>query len=164
MQSQSGEMSYAFPEWTPCAVKDYHDGMRASIVHRVGNFVSLVTGMRGEWREPVENNQDHNTQSYFATGIAAEVCQSIAERQQAGIAKYATSLADADLTHAQILRHAREEAQDLACYLTRAEKEAEAAQLRIGELEVALEEILDGLQYDEGMGARAILRKNPRYL
>lgn len=51
------------------------------------------------------------------TGIEARVAEDIAERQRLGIAKYGTTVADADLTDTQWLRHAYEEALDLSVYL-----------------------------------------------
>lgn len=54
-----------------------------------------------------------------ATGIEAKVCEDIARRQQAGIAKYGTTVEDNRLTTVQWLQHAYEEALDLAVYLRR---------------------------------------------
>lgn len=56
----------------------------------------------------------------IATGIEAEVCADIAARQTLGVAKYGTTVADNPLTHEEWLRHAYEEALDLAIYLKRA--------------------------------------------
>ena len=39
------------------------------------------------------------------------------ERRKMGLNKYGTTLADAGLTHKQLLQHAKEEALDLAEYL-----------------------------------------------
>lgn len=55
-----------------------------------------------------------------ATGIEAEVCADIAARQQAGIKKYGTTVADNPLPLREWLQHAYEEALDLAVYLKRA--------------------------------------------
>jgi len=54
-----------------------------------------------------------------ATGVEADVCRDIAERQARGIAKYKTTVADNPLTLRQWLQHAYEEALDLAVYLKR---------------------------------------------
>jgi len=49
-----------------------------------------------------------------ATGIEARVCQDIASRQQVGLAKYGVSV---EKSPDDMLRHAYEEALDLAVYL-----------------------------------------------
>jgi len=54
------------------------------------------------------------------TGIEAKVCADIARRQQLGISKYGTTVADNPLSHRQWLQHAYEEALDMAVYLRRA--------------------------------------------
>lgn len=54
------------------------------------------------------------------TGIEALVCADIAKRQQVGIAKYGTTVAENPLTHAEWLQHAYEECLDMAIYLKRA--------------------------------------------
>jgi hypothetical protein len=58
-----------------------------------------------------------------ASGIEAMVCDDIAKRQQVGIAKYGTTVAENPLTHAQWLQHAYEECLDMAVYLKRATAE-----------------------------------------
>jgi hypothetical protein len=55
-----------------------------------------------------------------ASGIEAMVCDDIAKRQQVGIAKYGTTVAENPLTHAEWLQHAYEECLDMAVYLKRA--------------------------------------------
>lgn len=55
-----------------------------------------------------------------ASGIEAMVCNDIAKRQQVGIAKYGTTVAENPLTHAKWLQHAYEECLDMAVYLKRA--------------------------------------------
>lgn len=60
------------------------------------------------------------------TGIEAKVCADIARRQQAGIAKYGTSVAANRLPLKAWLQHAYEEALDLAIYLHRALEEIES--------------------------------------
>lgn len=54
------------------------------------------------------------------TGIEALVCQEIALRQQLGIAKYKTTVADNPLVLREWLQHALEECIDQAVYLRRA--------------------------------------------
>ena len=51
------------------------------------------------------------------TGIEAEVCADIARRQQMGVKKYGTQLADNPAGEIERLQHAYEEALDLANYL-----------------------------------------------
>jgi hypothetical protein len=67
---------------------------------------------------------------YWPTGIEAQVCADIAKRQQLGIAKYGTTVADNPLTHRQWLEHAYEEALDMAVYLRRAMAEIDAIEKR----------------------------------
>lgn len=62
------------------------------------------------------------------SGIEAEVCQDIAERQQRGIAKYGTTVAENPLSLKQWLQHAYEETLDKAIYLKRAIAEMDSAQ------------------------------------
>jgi hypothetical protein len=58
--------------------------------------------------------------SNTATGIEAQVCADIADRQARGIAKYGTTVADNPLSLKQWLQHAYEETLDKAVYLKRA--------------------------------------------
>ena len=60
-------------------------------------------------------------------GIELQVCSDIAARQQLGIKKYGTTVANNPLTHNQWLQHAYEEAIDLAIYLKRAMRENQPA-------------------------------------
>lgn len=53
------------------------------------------------------------------SGIEALVCDDIAKRQQLGISKYGTTVADNPLTHVEWLQHAYEECLDMAVYLRR---------------------------------------------
>lgn len=55
-----------------------------------------------------------------ATGIEALVCEEIALRQQKGINKYGTTVADNQLSLREWLQHALEETLDQAVYLRRA--------------------------------------------
>ena len=52
-----------------------------------------------------------------ATGIEALVCEEIALRQQKGINKYGTTVADNNLSLREWLQHALEETLDQAVYL-----------------------------------------------
>lgn len=54
------------------------------------------------------------------TGIEALVCEEIAQRQQLGINKYGTTVADNQLSLREWLQHALEESLDQAIYLRRA--------------------------------------------
>lgn len=54
-----------------------------------------------------------------ATGTEADVCADIAERQRVGIAKYGTTVRENQLQRKDWIRHAYEEALDLAVYLKR---------------------------------------------
>lgn len=49
--------------------------------------------------------------------LTAALCTELQHRAQAGRAKYGVALADAGLSRAELLQHAKEEALDLACYL-----------------------------------------------
>lgn len=55
-----------------------------------------------------------------STGIEAQVCQDIAERQARGIEKYGTTVLGNPLHLEQWLQHAYEESLDQAIYLKRA--------------------------------------------
>lgn len=59
------------------------------------------------------------------TGIEAEVTEFIAQRQQAGIKKYGTTVEDNDLSPAQWLQHAIEETADQLIYMWKLKKELE---------------------------------------
>ena len=61
------------------------------------------------------------------TGTEAKVCELIAKRQQLGIAKYGTTVAQNPLTLRQWLQHGLEEALDLAVYLQRSIEELDAS-------------------------------------
>lgn len=55
----------------------------------------------------------------IATGIEGLVCEEIALRQQLGINKYGTTVADNQLSLREWLQHAYEESMDLSIYLRR---------------------------------------------
>ena len=67
-------------------------------------------------------HQDHvaDGSKMIPSGIESLVCDDIAKRQQVGIAKYGTTVAENPLTHAEWLQHAYEECLDMAVYLKRA--------------------------------------------
>ena len=67
------------------------------------------------------------------TGIEAIVCNDIAARQQLGIAKYGTTVADNPLTLRAWLEHAYQECLDQAVYLRRAIEKIDNSQLRAEE-------------------------------
>ncbi len=62
----------------------------------------------------------HSSTTIDVVGIEREVCYDIARRQQLGIKKYGTTVADNPLTLKQWLQHAYEESLDHAVYLKRA--------------------------------------------
>jgi hypothetical protein len=85
-----------------------------------------------EWVEPqgepladvLARNPEHVADvSKKVSGIEALVCDDIAKRQQVGIAKYGTTVAENMLSHTEWLQHAYEEALDLAIYLKMAMSE-----------------------------------------
>lgn len=63
-------------------------------------------------------------------GTEANVCLDIGSRQEKGIAKYGTTVADNPLSLRQWLQHAYEETLDKAIYLKRAIAEIDAQELR----------------------------------
>lgn len=62
----------------------------------------------------------------MATGIEAQVCHDISQRQRMGIAKYGTTVAANPLPIRDWLQHAYEECLDQAVYLRRAIAEVDA--------------------------------------
>lgn len=94
-------------QWQPQISHHYKDGaLCASFIKRTPN---------GSW-EPY-------TPAPVASGIEAKVCADIAARQQLGINKYGTTVADNPLDLRQWLEHAYQEALDQAIYLRRAMQE-----------------------------------------
>lgn len=75
-----------------------------------------------DWKDSLLEWVDHiaDTSKMIPSGIESLVCDDIAKRQQVGIAKYGTTVAENPLTHAQWLQHAYEECLDMAVYLKRA--------------------------------------------
>ena len=78
------------------------------------------------------------------TGIEAEVCKDIAERQALGINKYGTTVADNPLALHQWLQHAYEETLDKAVYLKRAIKiTKQLGDAEIDKIKKELDELFD---------------------
>ena len=69
-------------------------------------------------------------ESKTVTGTEARVCRDIARRQQMGINKYGTTVADNPLQVRAWLEHAYEEALDMAIYIRRTLEEIDSAQLK----------------------------------
>lgn len=67
---------------------------------------------------------------FLPEGIEAEVCADIARRQQMGINKYGTTVAENRLSLREWLVHAYEESLDLSIYLKRAIAEIDAQEGR----------------------------------
>lgn len=67
---------------------------------------------------------------FLPEGIEADLCAEIARRQQHGIAKYGTTVAENPLSLRAWLQHAKEEAMDQAVYLARAIAEIDAQEAR----------------------------------
>jgi hypothetical protein len=63
----------------------------------------------------------------MVSGTEMAVCQDIGRRQQLGINKYGTTVAESPLSLRQWLQHAYEEALDQAIYLKRAIEEIDGA-------------------------------------
>lgn len=63
---------------------------------------------------------------HVVSGTEARVCELIAKRQQLGIHKYGTTVANNPLAQAAWIKHALEETLDQAIYLQRALEEIEA--------------------------------------
>ena len=75
----------------------------------------------GEWRGVcVCEAGKAEKQEPVATGIEAQVCADIAQRQQLGLAKYGMSVADNPAMFRAWLQHAYEECLDQAVYLKKA--------------------------------------------
>lgn len=67
---------------------------------------------------------------FLPEGTEARVCAEIAARQQMGINKYGTTVAENPLSLREWLVHAKEEALDQAIYLQRAIEEIDAQEGR----------------------------------
>ena len=67
---------------------------------------------------------------FLPEGTEARVCAEIAARQQMGINKYGTTVAENPLSLREWLVHAKQEALDQAIYLQRAIEEIDAREAR----------------------------------
>lgn len=67
---------------------------------------------------------------FLPEGTEARVCAEIAARQQMGINKYGTTVAENRLSLREWLVHAKQEALDQAIYLQRAIEEIDAKEAR----------------------------------
>lgn len=67
---------------------------------------------------------------FLPEGTEARICAEIAARQQMGINKYGTTVAENRLSLREWLTHAKEEALDQAIYLQRAIEEIDALEAR----------------------------------
>jgi hypothetical protein len=67
---------------------------------------------------------------FLPEGTEADVCIDIGRRQQLGISKYGTTVAENPLSLRAWLQHAYEEALDQAIYLKRAIAEIDAQEIR----------------------------------
>jgi hypothetical protein len=67
---------------------------------------------------------------FLPEGTEARICVEIAARQQMGIAKYGTTVAENPIGLREWLVHAKEEALDQAIYLQRAIEEIDAKEAR----------------------------------
>ena len=67
---------------------------------------------------------------FMPDGTEARICTEIAARQQMGIKKYGTTVAENPLSLREWLVHAKQEALDQAIYLQRAIEEIDAQEAR----------------------------------
>lgn len=67
---------------------------------------------------------------FMPDGTEARICTEIAARQQMGINKYGTTVAENPLSLREWLAHAKQEALDQAIYLQRAIEEIDAQEAR----------------------------------
>jgi len=67
---------------------------------------------------------------FLEDGVEARICTEIAARQQMGINKYGTTVAENPLSLREWLVHAKQEALDQAIYLQRAIEEIDAQEGR----------------------------------
>ena len=73
-----------------------------------------------------------------ATGIEAEVCADIAQRQAGGVVKYGLTVAENPLPLRDWLQHGLEECYDMAVYLKRAMKELPADEGAVARLRLPI--------------------------
>lgn len=94
--------------------KEAHDGEHTDEARRVLTDTAKYLG--------------HTATIGVPTGVEAELCDLIADRQRKGIAKYGMTVADNPLALRDWLQHALEEVLDQAVYLKRAINELEVLQ------------------------------------
>ena len=73
-----------------------------------------------EWNARERELQRLRSSASSASGIERMICKDIETRQEMGISKYGTTVADNDLELVEWLQHAYEECLDQAVYLKRA--------------------------------------------
>ena len=76
------------------------------------------------------SHETHTVGVFLPEGTEARICAEIAARQQMGINKYGTTVAENPLSLREWLVHAKQEAIDQAIYLQRAIEEIDAQQAR----------------------------------
>jgi hypothetical protein len=91
----------------------------------------FIRDHHGDITEMIRPEHVADTSKMIPSGIEAMVCDDIAKRQQVGIAKYGTTVAENPLTHAEWLQHAYEECLDMAVYLKRAMAELQTTSGKI---------------------------------
>ena len=94
--------------------KEAHDGEHTGEARRVLMDTAAYLG--------------HRATNGVPTGVEAEVCDLIADRQRKGIAKYGMTVADNPLALRDWLQHVLEEVLDQAVYLKRAINKLEVLQ------------------------------------
>lgn len=94
------------------------------------------------------------------TGIEAQVCADISERQKLGIVKYGVTVADNPLALRAWLVHAYEEGLDQVIYLKRAIAEIDATTAEVERLRAAIERtLLENSHLADGDNCTLILLK-----
>ena len=76
------------------------------------------------------SHEIHTVGVFLPEGTEARICTEIAARQQMGINKYGTTVAENPLSLREWLVHAKQEALDQAIYLQRAIEEIDAQQAK----------------------------------
>ncbi len=107
----------------PPYVTDWQDSLLTWVEPQVEGVWDAWDAAQGEpLADVLARHPEHvaDTSKMIPSGIEAMVCDDIAKRQQVGIAKYGTTVAENPLTHAEWLQHAYEECLDMAIYLKRA--------------------------------------------
>ena len=75
-------------------------------------------------------HESHTVGVFLPEGTEARICAEIAARQQMGISKYGTTVAESRIGLREWLVHAKQEALDQAIYLQRAIEEIDAQEGR----------------------------------